>query len=228
MIKQTLSDAWHLYRERFWVIALVVVTIWIPCNLIDSYFTYFIIDPDNIRASIKLTQFLENFFGIIATAGVTYIVLGQTDEGRKVGYGEALGIGFKAWGRMWITRFLFSIAVIFGLVLLVIPGVYLGVRFSFAESAVVAEGICGPAALRRSFELTRGRFWSIFWLLVLTVLILLVPFVLLLLLFVLIPALDHWVIDALLTLPFDVAAAFAAVVLTAGYRTLRTENEVAV
>lgn len=53
-----------------------------------------------------------------------------------------------------------------GLLLLVIPGLYLGTRFAFAENIVVAEGVSGTTALQRSFDLTRDRFWPVFWLIV--------------------------------------------------------------
>ncbi|HSI09626.1 MAG: glycerophosphoryl diester phosphodiesterase membrane domain-containing protein [Rariglobus sp.] len=222
MIKPILSDAWRIYRERFGVIALIVTLIWLPCNLVDSYFTYFVFDPEDFRGSFKLTQFLENFFGIIATAGVTYVVLGQTAN-RPVGYGDALGVGFSSWGRMWITRFLYSVAVLVGLLLLVIPGIYLGTRWAFAESIVIAEDVSGPTALRRSFDLTRGRFWPVFWLIVLTILIIAIPLVLFSLPVALVPVLDHWLINVAFMLPADIAAAFATVVFTCGYRTLSEE-----
>jgi hypothetical protein len=224
MIKSTLSDAWGIYRERFGVIALIVTLIWLPCNLVDSYFTYFVFDPEDFRGPFKLTQFLENFFGIIATAGVTYVVLGQAAN-RPVGYGDALGMGFSSWGRMWITRFLYSIAVLVGLLLLVIPGIYLGTRWTFAESIAIAEGVSGPTALRRSFDLTRNRFWPVFWLIVLTILIIAIPVVLFSLPVTLVPALDHWLINAAFMLPADVATAFATVVFTCGYRTLSAAPE---
>lgn len=222
MIKSILSDALRIYRARFGVIALIVAIIWLPCNLVDSYFTYFVFDPEDIRGPFKLTQFLENFFGIIASAGVTYVALGQTVN-RPVGFSNALGVGFSSWGRMWITRFLFSIAVLLGLLLLVIPGLYLGTRFAFAESIVVAEGVSGTTALQRSFDLTRDRFWPVFWLIVLTVLIIAIPAVLFSLPVALVPALDHWLINAAFMLPADIAIAFATVVFTCGYRTLSEE-----
>lgn len=223
MIKSILSDAWRIYRARFGVIALIVTLIWLPCNLVDSYFTYFVFDPEDIRGPFKLTQFLENFFGIIAAAGVTYVVLGQTVN-RPVGFSNALGVGFSSWGRMWITRFLFSIAVLLGLLLLVIPGLYLGTRFAFAESIVVAEGVSGTTALQRSFDLTRDRFWPVFWLIVLTLLIIAIPAVLFSLPVALVPALDHWLINAAFMLPADIAIAFTTVVFTCGYRTLSEET----
>ena len=49
-----------------------------------------------------------------------------------------------------------------GVLLLVIPGIYFLVRAIYADSIAVAENAHGPTAIRRSFELTRGRFGESF------------------------------------------------------------------
>lgn len=53
-----------------------------------------------------------------------------------------------------------------GLVLLVVPGIWLLVNYSVAQAALVAEGHHGYAALRRSRSLVSGRWWATFGLLV--------------------------------------------------------------
>ena len=55
-----------------------------------------------------------------------------------------------------------AVGVALGLLLLVIPGIYLAVRWFFVPQAVVVENARGPAALRRSRELTSGTWWRTF------------------------------------------------------------------
>ena len=56
----------------------------------------------------------------------------------------------------------YSVAVAFGLVLLVAPGVWLGVRWYFGAQAAVVDGL-GPAnALRRSAQVVERRWWRTF------------------------------------------------------------------
>jgi len=52
-----------------------------------------------------------------------------------------------------------GIACVFGFVALVWPAVWLGTKWSMAEAAVIAEGLPAEVAMRRSWELTTGRFW---------------------------------------------------------------------
>src|SRR5439155_4315972 len=130
-------------------------------ELLSSYMDYFVFGQDDFRKSFKFAQFLENFFGIIATAGVISIGYSSLSGGLPA-FGSALSSGVGAWGRMWWTRFLSALALIVGLLLLVIPGIYLLVRLALVEPIVVCERVSGSTAMRRSFDLTRGRFWQVF------------------------------------------------------------------
>ena len=57
---------------------------------------------------------------------------------------------------------LYSLGVALGLVALIVPGVWLSVRWYFAAQAAVVDGL-GPAdALRRSAEVVETRWWRTF------------------------------------------------------------------
>ncbi len=116
---------------------------------------YFVFGPDDFRKSFKFYQFLDNFVGIIATAGV--ISIGYTScLGQRPSFRGAMSVGANSWGRMFWTRFLAALALVLGLVLLIIPGIYLLVRLALVEPVAVCERISGSTAMRRSFELTKG------------------------------------------------------------------------
>ncbi len=223
MISIILSDAWRLFRERFAVIAAIVVVVWLPCELLSSYLDAFVFGPDDIRKSIRFAQLLDNFVGIIATAGVTFVAL-TSRSGQPATFGSAIGAGFGAWGRMWWTRFLSGIALLFAFLLLIIPGVYLLTRLCFIESIVVAERISGSEAMRRSFEITKDRFWPTFRLGLVLLLFLVLPCAVVILPTAFIPALDHWLIDAASQLICDVIGAFTTVALFCGYHAYSNEQ----
>lgn len=63
-----------------------------------------------------------------------------------------------------LAMLLYTMAVVVGSLFLVVPGIYLGVRFAFSPPATVA-GRTTFGGFGRSSELVRGRFWSIFLLL---------------------------------------------------------------
>lgn len=52
--------------------------------------------------------------------------------------------------------------IIAGLLLFVLPGVYLAVRFMFAELLVIDQNMRPLQALRQSAAMTKGHFWKLF------------------------------------------------------------------
>jgi hypothetical protein len=177
---------------------------------------YFVFDPDDFRKSFQLSRLLENFVGIIATAGVISVGYNSL-RGEPVSAGEALSDGVSAWGRMWLTRFVTGVSLVVGFICLIIPGIYLLVRLAIVEPIAVCEHIYGPAAMRRSFELTKGRFWTVFLLGVVVVCVTIATLACIILPFVLIPSLDHWLIDAGTSLIADLIGAFTTLVVFCVY-----------
>ena len=220
-----LKQGWRLYRQNFGTLAAVVVAVWSPCELLSSYMDAFVFGEEGWRKSIRLTLFLDNFFGIIATGGV--ITIGYSSlSGGSLTFGTALGMGAAAWGRMFWTRCLIGLAVIGGFLLLVIPGIYLCVRLAFIEPVVICEKVYGTTAIRRSFELTKGQFWFIFRLgLVLITLLLLMIGLFVFLPAILIPALDNWLVDAATQLAADVLSAFCTLCLVTAYVSFLNEKK---
>ena len=213
-----LREAWKFYREHLFLILALVATIWIPCELFSSYMDYHFIGEDNFRLSFKLNQFLDNFFGIIATTAVISVVLKRM-RGQFSGYFDSFEDGFLYWGKMWWMRFVQRLLLLCLFILLILPGIYFMVRWSLAEVVVVSEGITGLKALRRSRELTMGRFWPVFWLGVFPFLFFLLPVAIYILLITVDERLDLWWVDAVFSLSLDCIAAYGTVVFVCAYRT---------
>jgi hypothetical protein len=68
----------------------------------------------------------------------------------------------RRYGSLFISGFISGLGVVVGLVLLVLPGVYLISRWSAASSFVVAEGMGGSEALGASWDATREDHWQLF------------------------------------------------------------------
>jgi len=83
-------------------------------------------------------------------------------DGQPQSTTESLATGLRNFLPLFVVTLLFALAVGFGLVLLVVPGVMIACAWCVAAPALVAErtGIFG--AFSRSAELTRGNRWQIF------------------------------------------------------------------
>jgi hypothetical protein len=218
-VLDALAEAWELFTRHVLVIAAAVMAVWTPLELFSSYMDYYVFDPDDFRSSFKLAQFLDNFFGIIATAAVISVGANAAAGKSSTIFG-ALGAGLSAWPRIWWTRLLYRLAVFFGLLLLVVPGIYVAIRLCLAENVAVVEHVSGTTALSRSFELTRGRFWFLVRLYVATGLLFLLLIIMVIIPVVAVPVLDHWVVDAASQLVGDVVVAYGTLCFFCVYRNL--------
>jgi hypothetical protein len=95
--------------------------------------------------------------------------------GGRPGAGRAFVSGFEAFTPIFFAVLLAALGIALGLVLLVIPGIYLFVRWFFVPQAVVIEGARGPDALRRSSAVVQGFWWRTLGLVVLVNLAAILP-----------------------------------------------------
>ena len=79
----------------------------------------------------------------------------------------ALRQGFSDLPVVATAVLLAFLATVAGFIVLIVPGVYIGVRLAFCAQAVVVEGHRGFGALDRSWNLVRATWWRTFGILVL-------------------------------------------------------------
>lgn len=213
---EIMSRAWKLYRQHFGVIVVTLCSIWGPCEVLSSYMDAFVFSEDDFRSSFKFVQFLENFFGIIATAGVIHVAL---HDGAG-GVAAALGCGIRRWPSLWWARFVSTLLCVLSFLLLAVPFFYLYPRLVLVESALVSEGLTGMKAIRRSEQLVRGHYWQVVRLLLWLGLFLAIPVVLVIGLstFEVLP--DHWLLDAVTSVIVDVATGYGTVCFFCLYQAL--------
>jgi len=89
-------------------------------------------------------------------------VLRSLADGGKPSARQAIVEGFEAFTPIFFAVLLAAAGIALGLLLFVLPGVYVAVRWFFVPQAVVIEGKRGPGALVRSMEVTEGVWWRTF------------------------------------------------------------------
>jgi hypothetical protein len=138
----------------------LMLCIWLPSEFLFSYWEYHYPHPDDIYFYVKLGTLYFQTVGLIAIAGINYS-LRERSDGKTTSFVSALRSGFNYWGRIFITRVVVSVGILIGFLLLILPGLYVAIRFSLSESIVLAEDKSGAAAARRSYNLTKQRFGEI-------------------------------------------------------------------
>ena len=88
-------------------------------------------------------------------------------EGQRPSPTQVLVSGFEAFTPLFGAVVLAALGIALGFLVLIVPGVYLAVRWYFVPQAVVIDGARGPAALTRSSQIVQGFWWRTFGLVLL-------------------------------------------------------------
>jgi hypothetical protein len=102
----------------------------------------------------------------IYTAALIHM-MAQQAKGNRPGNQELFSLALKNWQSLLLLHLLVSLLALFGLTLLVLPGIWIIVRFSFSEFFLVLEDLNPLAAIQKSIQATKPYTWTIF-LLILT------------------------------------------------------------
>jgi hypothetical protein len=100
-------------------------------------------------------------------AAICIYALHQIAGGERPSAGQVLVAGFEAFTPLFAAVALAAAGIALGLIALIVPGIYLAVRWYFVPQCVVIEGARGPQALARSSLLVTGFWWRTFGLVLL-------------------------------------------------------------
>jgi hypothetical protein len=161
-----IGEAWRLYREHwrhFLPIALVV---------------YLILGIVTLLLALVLGVFGALAGGLLGIIGAFWLQGALTEAVADVRDGRAdLSIGDtfrRVRPRLWSivgAGILAGLGIVFGLILLIVPGLILLTWWSLIVPTIVLEGKPAMESFGRSRELVRGNGWNVFGVIVLTILI---------------------------------------------------------
>ena len=155
------SEALHLLGRHIGLFAAIILTVWLPGNILLNYVAYNVEGLSDM-GFLKLTMWIEGIFGPLYIGALVHSLY-QIKTGRPVTYREAMTVGLKNWGALFGARLVAGFLMGLGLIALVIPGLILAVRYSLLDAAVIIENKGASESRARSTELTIGCRWQIFW-----------------------------------------------------------------
>lgn len=162
-IKDCISFAWKTFRARPWLFVytgLIIFGVNIAIELVQTVF-----DAAGETGIWPITALLSFVLSIVTS---TLIGMGTLNFGLKAHDTNAAGASYKdLWAPKHFWKYLVLsvivfVAVLLGLVLLVVPGIIVGLLFTFGTVLVVDRGLGPIEALKESIRLTRGNLWKLF------------------------------------------------------------------
>jgi hypothetical protein len=177
-----------------------------------------------------LGALLAGIVGIIAAfllqAALVKAVEDVRDGRADLSFGETLQAARPAVGKVAIASIVAGIAIAIGLVLLIVPGLFLLTIWCLIVPVIVLEGVGAFASFERSRQLVRGHGWQVFGTLVLVFLLLIAASIVIGLILAPLPQAASDFISSIVS--GTLVSPFLALVLTLGYFRLRgAENPTA-
>ncbi len=149
--------SFKLFFGNFFLIAALVLTVWLPGNLASNLIIPEPVPPPERVMNVLLLRFLiETALGPIYAGGILY-VLANRMTGQPSGYLEALQVGFHNWWRLFAARCITGLIVFLGILAFIVPGIVFAIRYSLIDPVVVLEGAEIDESRARSTKLVRGK-----------------------------------------------------------------------
>lgn len=122
--------------------------------------SFFDANPDyKINSGLNL---LISVAGIVLYILAAILAVKAAQHHKEVAFADVWETFQDKWWKIILTIVLIAIPVLAGLILLILPGLYLLARLGLAPYAVIDQDL-GPAeAVTKSWDMTRGRAWPVF------------------------------------------------------------------
>jgi hypothetical protein len=163
---ELLATTFELGQRHFAVFLSVSLLVVTPIVLlVDGIWGRSLADGIDAEApqAATVTANALNVFIVPAVITALHVALVQgLARGEEPTVGRALSLLRARLAPALGAVALYSLGVLVGLLALVLPGVYVAIRWFFAPQAAVVDGASPVAALRRSGELVQGNWWLTF------------------------------------------------------------------
>jgi hypothetical protein len=173
-VGEILSMAFQLYRRHWQTLLTIAAVVVVPLTLLQ----YLLGDLIRTRGettrngvvetatwSVGIAGLLAALAGIVMylvlTGAITRAVAAEV-AGEEPSVEQSYRFGFHRLGSVLLVSVLVGLATIGGLILFIIPGIYIGVRLCVSIEALVVEGRRGTEAMGRSWGLVGGHWWHAF------------------------------------------------------------------
>ncbi|MEW5856333.1 MAG: glycerophosphoryl diester phosphodiesterase membrane domain-containing protein [Cyanobacteriota bacterium] len=114
-------------------------------------------------AIARIINFIYFFIILPWFTGAITIYIYQKLTERNITVGQALQLASKRILPLILGLLLVAIISVGGFILLIIPGIYLSMRLAFTTYPIALENCSATEGLKRSWELVKGRWWSVFF-----------------------------------------------------------------
>jgi hypothetical protein len=159
-LKIIISDAVQFFLSNL----IQIATLCLPWLLATALVEYMIMEAgqdSQDAAPLFLVAWTFNLLIYPVYTGALICLMARRAQREQPVNRELTAAAIKIWQPLFLVHILGSGMTALGFLLLVVPGIYVAVRLSFAEFYLVLEGIKPIEAIQKSFQATRPYFGQI-------------------------------------------------------------------
>ena len=167
-IGEILSTAFQLYRRYWRTLLTIAAVVVVPITLLHYLLGDLVRTQgettrngvvETATWSVGIAGLVAALAGIlmylVLTGAITRAVAAEV-AGQDPSVEQSYRFGFARLGPILVVSILVGLATLLGLIVFIIPGIYIGVRLAVSTQALVVEDKRGTEAMRRSWELGIG------------------------------------------------------------------------
>lgn len=161
-----LQEALRVWRAEAATFTLLVLAVSLPLNAVTALWLDWVTEKgaETSWHVIASTYGLKNLLGLPSLFAIAWLVE-RVRQGGSGSFQECLRVAVSRWPAGLGTQILLNLALLAGFLLLLIPALFVAVATVFSLALVALRGRSGLDALHGSWDLVRGRWWPVFWLL---------------------------------------------------------------
>ncbi len=161
MIATYLKQTWFFFRANMQPIMRIQLPFIILITLI-SMSAMQSVDPENPELNNSVLMFyLASLIFLPLYTGATIAYLESVVNNAPISTTAALKIGLNRWGSLFVTKLLGAFGIAMGLLLFFIPGIFILIRWGFAEYFSIIEKTGPTESLKNSWQDTSDYFWPL-------------------------------------------------------------------
>lgn len=157
--REAIKFGWQTMKQNFWFFVGLLVVAGIVM-FVPPFLLHRLLEED-IPVVSSAVDLLRNFLEIWISLGLIKITLNFCDNLKsKI---ADLFSRPKLFFRYLFAVILYTLTVFVGLILLIVPGIYFGIRLQFYGFFIVDKKAGIVESLKGSWQITKGSFWNLFF-----------------------------------------------------------------
>lgn len=165
-----LDEAWTIYTRFFMRFFLIGLAVFVVVNVVYALLLETIDEGSTGGAAVAtMAAVVATIIGSMwLQAALVHAVVDARDGTLDISVGDAFRRAWPFILPLLLSSIVAGLGILLGIILLVIPGLILAVRWSVIAPAIVLEQRGVRSALGRSNQLVKGSGWTVFALVVIT------------------------------------------------------------